>query len=557
MGITAKKLLLIKTLPNLVKMKRLFTFLMILFGLGIFAQPANDNCTNSTNLTVNNPLLCFQNMASSSIQASECTLNYGGGTTSGSVWYNFTATQTQQVLNFILSNSPGCFPTISVFGPFASVAAGCSTAGVFGAPCGGAPAYNWTINNNYQGTENAFYLLSNGDPGIHTLLTGLTVGSVYLIRIQDATGSTCGGTMPNFCISVNTPALNSSIPTASLINACGQTFTGTTNGGYYNNGQENGGGFGNLDNNMTTTCPSCVSIGDDVNFVINNVSWYTFCAASAGTWNVQFAVSNCIISAPNNGAQIAVFTGTPTALNQVWQSVPSCAGTGNGQVPVGCTVVSSNFNVAAGTCAYMAVDGFAGDACAYSLVLTNVLGGCVILPVELTGFSAKCDKGRLTFEWATATEKNSQHFTIEKSLDGKIFIPVGEVKAAGNSSSARKYIFSYKDAYDNLAYYRLTETDMNGSIKIFNTEAVKGCEGKNFVSWAYGNNINISVNSNVASSYQIELYNTSGVLVMSKEQVFEQGSSTISIPTEVETGIYFMRVTGGEETQNKKIFIQK
>ena len=390
------------------------------------------------------------------------------------------------------------------------------------------------------------------------LLTNLTVGGVYLIKIADATGGTCGATMPNFCISMATPAVNSSPPLAAVVNACGVTFTGSTNGGYYNNGLENLGGFGNLDGNIATTCPPCVTVGDDVNFVVNNVSWYTFCSATACTYNVQFAVSNCVLSPPNTGAQIAVFTGIPTALVSAWQSPPSCGGLGNGQVPNGCTVTSSNFAVGAGGCAYMAVDGFAGDACNYSLVLTNVSCPCNILPVELTGFTARCMNGQLVCEWATATEKNSDHFTLEKSLDGITFYPVGEVKAAGNSNQDKKYIFVLKEALEELAYYRLSETDLNGSVKTFNTNAVKGCDaGQKFVSWASGDQINISVTSKLAGNYTVELYDFSGNLVISKEQSYSEGNSIVAIPVESGSGIYFLRIIGDEENQSKKIFIQK
>ena len=546
-------------------MKRLLIILIILSTIRLAGQPANNNCLNAINLTVNGPLLCGQNMAGSNLEANECTIGYAGGTATGaSVWYSFTATTSSMVLNYINTNTPPfCRPSISVFGPFASVAGGCSTAGVFGAPCGGAPAYNWSTNNNYQGSESPFYLYSNGDPGNHPLLTGLTVGGVYLIRIQGATGgiggSACGGaaTLPIFCVSIATPAVNSSPPAALPINACGVTFTGTTNGGYYNNGLENGGGFGQLDNNMGTTCPSCVTPGDDVNFVVNNLSWYTFCAgASAGTWNVQFSVSNCVLTGANSGAQIAVFTGTPTALNQVWQSPPSCGGLGNGQVPSGCTVTSSNFNVPANGCAYMVVDGFAGDACNYSIILTNVLGGC-ILPVELTDFSAKCVKGKLVCEWGTASEKNSDYFIVEKSLDGVNFYPVGEVKAAGTSNTAKKYFYVMKEALDEVAYYRLSERALNGTIKTFNTIAVKGCEEQKFVSWASENKINVSVTSKIGGHYQVELYNHSGNLVMTSDQTYAPGNSTAVIPANVETGVYYLRIMGDQETESKKIFLQK
>ncbi len=538
-------------------MKRLFTFLIILSSLGIIAQPANDNCLNATNLTINGADLCGQNMNNATLQGTECFINFGG-VNEHSMWYSFTATQTQHVLNYIVTNSPGCISVLQVYGPFASVAAGCGTGGVFGGVCGGAPAYNWTLNNNYQGAESASYLNSNGDPGNHMLLTGLTIGSVYLIRVQGHTIGGCGATLPIFCISVDTRATNSSPPAASVINACGITFTGTTNGGYFNNGSENFGGFGNLDNNGATTCGTCGTPGDDVPFVINNVSWYTFCSATACTFNVSFAVSNCVLSPPNNGAQIAAFTGLPGALNQVWISPSSCGALGSAQVPNGCSVNSSNFAVAAGGCAYMAVDGFAGDACNYSLVLTNVSCPCNVLPVELTGFTARCMKGQLVCEWSTATEKNSDYFTLEKSLDGITFYPVGEVKAAGNSNQDKKYVLVLKEAYEEVAYYRLSETALNGDVKTFNTIAMKGCDAtQKFVSWASGDQINISVTSKLAGSYKVELYDLSGNLVISKEQSYSEGNSIVAIPVESGSGIYFLRIIGDDENQGKKIFIQK
>ncbi len=535
-------------------MNRLFTFLIILSSLKIAGQ-ANDNCLSATNLTVNGPLICGQTMnaAAAGLQANECYINYAG-VNETSVWYSFTATQASIIWNYIVTNSPGCVPTLQVYGPFASVAAACASPSVFVGPCGG---YNWLTNNTYQGSETAQYLQSNADPGNHMLLTGLTIGGVYLIRVQGEYGGACGA-LPVFCVSVDTPALNSGPPTASVVNACGVTFTGTTNGGYYNNGSENGGGFGNLDNCAGTTCPSCLTPGDDVPYVINNVSWYTFCASTAGTWNVQFSVSNCVLAPPNTGAQIAIFTGAPCSWTQTWQSPSSCGALGTAQVPSGCSVTSSNFNVAAGGCAYMCVDGFAGDACDYSLVLTNVLGGCTVLPVELTGFTAKCVKGQLFCEWETATEKNSDHFILEKSLDGRNFFPVGQVKAAGNSNIAKKYVLVLKEAIEELAYYRLSETDLDGTVKTFNTNAVKGCEiGKKFSSWASGDQINISVTSKAAGNYTVELYDLSGKLVLSNEQSYSIGSSIATIPVESGNGIYFLRIIGDDENQGKKIFIQK
>lgn len=40
--------------------------------------------------------------------------------------------------------------------------------------------------------------------------------------------------------------------------------------------------------------------------------------------------------------------------------------------------------------------------------------------------------------WATASEKNSASFAVERSLDGRMFAAIGTA-AAGSSRSARRY----------------------------------------------------------------------------------------------------------------------
>jgi gliding motility-associated-like protein len=107
-----------------------------------------------------------------------------------------------------------------------------------------------------------------------------------------------------------------------------------------------------------------LSHGADVPFVVNNDSWFSFCAATAGTWQVTFNVGSCALSGLNSGLQMAIFTGTPGALTWLSQA-PSPTYSGN-------TWVSPNITLAAGECAYLMVDGFAGDACGYSYVLTPV-----------------------------------------------------------------------------------------------------------------------------------------------------------------------------------------
>jgi gliding motility-associated-like protein len=319
-------------------MKIKLLFIVLLASLNCFAQPANDNCANATTLVVNAPYQCTTTAAATTQTDEQCA-SYAGQT-NRTIWYRFTASATTMVLNVIkrnVTNGPG---VVSVYGPNATCVPG-------------------------AGSQILTCTILNGDPGVYQPLTGLTIGAVYLIQYNGSDSGGPNNRVHDVCFGIFTPATNNSVATGSVIDACGTTFNGTTMGGYFPSG--NGIGFRNLDDNLATECPSCpTGYGADVPFVVNNDSWFSFCAASAGTWQVTFTVGACTLSGVNSGLQMAIFTGTPGALTWFAQA-PNPTQTGN-------TWVSPNITLAAGECAYLMVDGFAGDACGYSYTLTPIGG---------------------------------------------------------------------------------------------------------------------------------------------------------------------------------------
>ena len=92
---------------------------------------------------------------------------------------------------------------------------------------------------------------------------------------------------------------------------------------------------------------------------------------------------------------------------------------------------------------------------------------CAALPIELVDFSGMAYSGKNLLKWSTATEKNNDYFTLEKSENGELWTVVSTVIGAGNSSFLKKY-----QAYDPtpknlLNYYRLQQTDFDGVVKKF------------------------------------------------------------------------------------------
>lgn len=75
-------------------------------------------------------------------------------------------------------------------------------------------------------------------------------------------------------------------------------------------------------------------------------------------------------------------------------------------------------------------------------------------------------------EWATASEQNSEHFTVERSNDGGHFLPVLQVDAAGNSGSVIDYSANDPAPMPGMNYYRLRTTDIDGGSELSDVIAV-------------------------------------------------------------------------------------
>ncbi|MDO7850332.1 hypothetical protein [Hymenobacter convexus] len=89
------------------------------------------------------------------------------------------------------------------------------------------------------------------------------------------------------------------------------------------------------------------------------------------------------------------------------------------------------------------------------------------LPVELTDFTATAVKNvDAALVWHTATEKNNDHFEVERSLNGTDFAKIGQVKGQGNAATPTAYALT--DAgigrkAAGLVYYRLRQVDTDGT----------------------------------------------------------------------------------------------
>lgn len=93
----------------------------------------------------------------------------------------------------------------------------------------------------------------------------------------------------------------------------------------------------------------------------------------------------------------------------------------------------------------------------------------MILPVELLFLEAKPEASAVQLNWATGSEKDSDHFIVERSSDGlSHFQPIGAVDAVGNSLRRTDYGFRDEQPEQGVNYYRLRQVDSDGTTTLSN-----------------------------------------------------------------------------------------
>lgn len=184
-------------------------------------------------------------------------------------------------------------------------------------------------------------------------------------------------------------------------------------------------------------------------------------------------------------------------------------------------------------------------------------GNIVTLPVELTTFNAKIIENKaVLLNWETKSEINNDHFRIERSIDGKTWEKLATVKGAGNSTSASNY-----EALDNkplagTSYYRLIQTDLDGTTRNLKIVAVEIQKNTNIPYTVYPNpsknefNIQFPIEL-VGEKTTIEILNNIGKIVYSETFI----ASTIkSFQFNGASGLYLMNI---KSKDGKILTIQK
>jgi hypothetical protein len=181
--------------------------------------------------------------------------------------------------------------------------------------------------------------------------------------------------------------------------------------------------------------------------------------------------------------------------------------------------------------------------------LSNFIPRNTTLPVALTDFKASKQHNAVLLQWQTASEQNSASFIIERSADGKDFDAIGNVRAAGNSTTNKSYRYEDASPLKGNNYYRLKQVDADGKISYSDVRSINFATEATLSWYAQGKNAVVQLAGGANEQYIVSDMN--GATAMQGR--LQNGKLLIAGKT---AGVYNVRVWSETGVKVIKVVIQ-
>ncbi len=189
--------------------------------------------------------------------------------------------------------------------------------------------------------------------------------------------------------------------------------------------------------------------------------------------------------------------------------------------------------------------------------------GC-LLPMELVSFEGVTDGCRIDLSWETASEINTSHVVIQRSINGSDFKDIGEVTAAGNSTTLQSYTFSDYTMLSSDNYYRLKQVDQDGLTEYSDVIQVQTtCIEDNigtldvFPNPVRNNDVSMRFYSGKDTDATAIIMNVAGKVVVQRDIEVLEGVNQINLQTsKLNTGTYLIQIEGQGWRSSAEKFIK-
>lgn len=188
------------------------------------------------------------------------------------------------------------------------------------------------------------------------------------------------------------------------------------------------------------------------------------------------------------------------------------------------------------------------------------------LPIELVNFEAIPNETEVNLVWATASEKNNDHFSLERSADGKTFTELVQIPGAFNSSILKNYNWNDVRPLSGYSYYRLRQVDENGDFTYSPVRSVLfAAKDPLSVFTVYPNPSNGTfvklkikdvVTSGSSTDIGVELFDMNGLKIYSATSLKfdDEGGAMLKFDNTLKPGVYAINLTT-ENSLEKQLLV--
>jgi len=168
-------------------------------------------------------------------------------------------------------------------------------------------------------------------------------------------------------------------------------------------------------------------------------------------------------------------------------------------------------------------------------------------PALLLAFTGKAQSSDALLSWTMEGQTNCKWFVIERSGDTGGYDSIGVVIGI-NNGNANNYTFSDDHMLKGNNYYRIRQVDMDGVLRYSKIVNLSNIESNNKMA-IYPNPaiavLNYNVSSPAAQQVIVQVYNLSGIILMSTQQQLNAGSNQQSLAISgLKSGNYILKVSG-------------
>lgn len=364
-----------------------------------------------------------------------------------------------------------------------------------------------------------------GPPG-STITSGQGTSSVLV---------TFAGTAGNISVDIANECSTVNVTTPVTLNSC-QFFAGGSNDGFSSVIgciQNLNGGSGFIPGPIVGSTTFCSFATEAYSITVTGAT-----ATTTYTWSGP--PGSTITSGQGTNSVLVTFGGTNGTISVV--------------VANECSSINPTLSVTATSCIFYA--GGSNDGFAFTTA------NSIPLPIQLVSFEADVVSSTVELKWTTTTELNNKLFTVERSKDGLRFEPILYLDGAGTSVQTRKYKAIDKEPFSGLSYYRLAQTDFDGTTTYSNIVAVRVNDLQLGVVALYPNpaksssTVTVKYGASRDNELQVQCTDASGKMVFIELIRVKEGVNIIELKVPPGQGLFLFNFISQDKSEVFKIVSQ-